>query len=66
MLNKVKVKLNEKGWQIYKERNGFATSNIDSEGYSTFSNDYFEELFYPLPYKEFAYDVIKINQEESK
>lgn len=66
-LNKfmVKVKLNEKGLKIYKKQNGFAESNIDEEGYSTFSHDYLERLFYPMPYKEFSNDVITIKQEES-
>lgn len=58
---KVKVKLNEKGWEIYRSRNGFAESNVDENGYSTFSYDYFEELFHPLPFAEFSHDVIKLN-----
>ena len=60
----VKVKLNQKGLEIYKESNGFWESNIDKEGYSTFSHDYLEKLFYPLQYKEFSHDVIIINREE--
>lgn len=59
----VKVKLNEKGWKIYKEKNGFAESNIDDDGYSTFSHDYLGELFFPMSYKEFSHDVIT-NEEE--
>jgi len=62
--NKVKVKLNQKGWQIYMSRNGFAISNIDDKGYSTFSYDYFEEVFFDLPFNEFSHDVIMIKQEE--
>lgn len=62
--SKVKVKLNEKGWEIYKSKNGFAESNVDNQGYSTFSYDYFEELFYPLPFAEFADDVIGIKKQE--
>jgi len=60
----VKVKLNEKGLEIYKSKNGFWRSNIDEDGYSRFSYDYFERLFYPLPYKEFAHDVIKLQEEK--
>lgn len=54
----VKVKLNENGWKIYKEHNGFWVTNVDDEGYSLFSYDYFEKLFFPLAYKDFADDVI--------
>lgn len=57
---RVRVKLNEKGWGIYKGQNGFADSNIDEQGYSTFSYDYFERLFYPLPFRYFSHDVINI------
>ena len=60
----VRVKLNEKGWEIYKGRNGFADSNVDDQGYSVFSYDYFEDLFYPLPFDEFSHDVIMTKQEE--
>lgn len=62
--NQVKVKLNERGREIYKDRNGFADSNFDNQGYSFFSYDYFEELFYPLPFNEFAHEVIMIQQED--
>lgn len=58
----IKVKLNEKGWKIYKELNGFSESNIDDDGYSTFSYGYLEELFFPMPYKEFSHDVITIKE----
>ena len=61
----VKVKLNEKGRNIYKEQNGFAESNIDDKGYSTFSHDYLEKLFFPMSYDEFSHDVITIKQGES-
>lgn len=60
----VRVKLNEKGWGIYKSRNGFADSTVDDQGFSFFSYDYFEELFYPLPFDEFSHDVIMSKQEE--
>lgn len=62
--NWVKVKLNEKGREIYKGKNGFHASNVDENGYSIFSYDYFEQLFFPLPFKEFSHDVIMISQEE--
>lgn len=64
MPTKIKVKLNERGLEIYKNMNGFWESNFDEQGYSTFSYDYFEKLFYPMPYKEFSHDVITIKQEE--
>lgn len=64
--NEVRVKLNERGWEIYKQRNGFWESNVDEDGYSTFSYDYFEELFLPLPFDEFAHEVITIKQEDEK
>lgn len=60
----VKVKLNEKGQEIYRKKNGFANSNIDGEGYSLFSYDYFEKLFFPLPYKYFSHEVITFKREE--
>lgn len=62
--NWVKVKLNKKGWEIYKKKNGFHASNVDENGYSTFSYNYFEKLFFPMPYKEFSHEVIMISQEE--
>ncbi|WP_121615246.1 hypothetical protein [Virgibacillus halodenitrificans] len=64
MSERVKVKLNKKGLEIYKSKNGFWRSNIDENGYSTFSYDYFEQLFYPLSHKDFAHDVIKIQEEK--
>lgn len=42
----VKVKLTSYGWEIYKQLNGFAVSNIDDDGYSTFSLEYFNKIFY--------------------
>lgn len=60
---KVKVKLNENGLEIYKRKNGFWESNIDEQGYSIFSYDYFEHLFFPMPYKDFSHDVILIKRE---
>lgn len=62
----VMVKLNECGWKMYKEKNGFASSNIDEKGYSRFSYDYFEELFYPRPYIEFCDDIQNENQYKYK
>lgn len=41
----VKLKLTPFGWKIYKEVNGFAVSNIDDDGYSTLSLEYFSKLF---------------------
>lgn len=54
----MKVKLNPRGWEIYREKNGFADSNIDSEGYSYFSYDYYESLFFPLLSHDYADEII--------
>lgn len=54
----IKVKLNKRGWEIYRKKNGFAEGNVDDEGYSTFSYDYFETLFSPLPLERFSDGVI--------
>lgn len=62
--NYVRVALNEKGWEIYREANAYGESNRDKEGYSIFSYDYFEKLFYPLPHAEFSTDVQAIDINE--
>lgn len=53
----VRVRLNEKGWEIYRNANAFYKGNVDDEGYSTFSYDYFEQLFYPMSFSEFSTHV---------
>lgn len=42
----IKINLTPLGWDIYKKVNGFYESNIDSDGYSTFSLKYFNRVFY--------------------